>query len=299
MKEGAWDELHIEELLTLQGQGEGKWRSRHGDANSNGRSYGGQLLGQAMMAALMDVPAERAPTMMQFLFMQGAMPDEDVDFQVTALQDGKRFSSRHVRAAQGNGRTVLDAQVTCALPLEAPTHGATSTAPQGEDPEDLPRLGEVEPGLMQDITLLGGYSRDRKPSIDFRIPEPSRQLSPDHMSGRFRFWMRASHPLPDDAAVHAAAFAYLSDWWLNFSSLGLHLRDLRGRQLYISSLNHALWLHRPVRADQWLHVDCTSPCASAGRGLSIGSVHDRQGLQLATMTQECLMAYVNPAPSPP
>jgi acyl-CoA thioesterase II len=97
--------------------------------------------------------------------------------------------------------------------------------------------------------------------------------------------------LPDDPCFHAAAFAYLSDWWLNFSALGLHLRDLNGRQLYISSLNHALWLHRPVRADQWLHVDCTSPCAQAGRGLSIGAVHDAQGRQLASMTQECLMAY--------
>jgi acyl-CoA thioesterase len=194
MPRTAWNALHLEELLTLDAAGEGRWRSRHGDANRNGRSYGGQLLGQAMMAALMDVPAGRAATMMQFLFLQGAMPEEAVDFQVTALQEGKRFSSRHVRGRQGKGRTVLDAQVTCALPLAAPTHAA-------------------------------------------------------------------------------------------------HLRDLNGRKLYISSLNHALWLHRPVRADQWLHVDCTSPCAQAGRGLSIGSVHDQQGRPLATMTQECLMAY--------
>lgn len=112
-----------------------------------------------------------------------------------------------------------------------------------------------------------------------------------HMGGRFRFWMRAARPLPRDPHLHSAAFAYLSDWWLNFASLGLHLRDLGGRQLYISSLNHALWLHRPIQADQWLHVDGHSPCAQAGRGLSIGTVHDRQGHMLASMTQECLMAY--------
>jgi acyl-CoA thioesterase-2 len=291
MSQPAWNERHIEELLALDGLGEGRWRSRHGDANLNGRSYGGQLLGQAMMAALMDVPDGRAASMMQFLFLQGAMPRDPVEFQVTALQEGKRFSSRHVRAAQGNGRTVLDAQVTCALPLDAPAHGTPSSAPVGEQPQDLTAFGEVDPALLQNITLLGGYSQDRKPSIDFRIPDPVRQLSSVHMNGRFRFWMRATQALPDDARIHAAAFAYLSDWWLNFSALGLHLRDLEGRALYISSLNHAVWLHRPFRADQWMHVDCTSPCAAAGRGLSIGAVHDLDGRPLASMTQECLMAY--------
>lgn len=293
MLQPTWNDLDIEALLTLDGLGEGRWRSRHGDPNLNGRSYGGQLLGQAMMAALMDVPADREATLIQFLFLQGAMPEEAVDFDVTVLQEGKRFSSRNVRAAQGNGRTVLDAQVTCAVPLDAPTHASPTTAPPGERPEDLARFDEVDRTTIGDITRLGGYSQDRKPGIEFRIPDPSRQLAETHMNGRFRFWMRTSKALPDDTRLHAAAFAYLSDWWLNFSSLGLHLRDLGGRRLYISSLNHALWLHRPVRADQWLHVDCTSPCAQAGRGLSIGAVHDQQGRMLATMTQECLMAYTS------
>lgn len=291
MPQNVWNELNIEQLLALDDLGSGRWRSRHGDANLNGRSYGGQLLGQAMTAALMDVPAGREASMLQFLFLQGAMPQEPVDYQVTVLQEGKRFSSRHVRAAQGNGRTVLDAQVTCAVPLDAPAHAAPSTAPAGERPQDLIPFGDVDPALVRGITLLGGYSQDHKPSIEFRIPDPSRQLSPTLMNGRFRFWMRATEPLPDDARVQTAAFAYLSDWWLNFSALGLHLRDLDGRALYISSLNHALWLHRPIRADQWLHVDCASPSAAAGRGLSIGAVHDIEGRHLASMTQECLMAY--------
>jgi acyl-CoA thioesterase-2 len=293
MHQVAWDEFHIEALLALEDLGSGRWSSRLGDANRNGRSYGGQLLGQAMRAALMDVPAGRAPTMMQFLFLQGAMPREPVEFRVTVLQEGKRFSSRHVRAAQGNGRTVLDAQVTCASPMDAPDHAAPSTSPAGERPEALATLDEVDPALIRKITLLGGYSQDRKPSIEFRIPDPSAQLSSTRMDGRFRFWMRATCPLPDDARIQAAAFAYLSDWWLNFSALGLHLRTLGDRRLYISSLNHALWLHRPFRADQWMHVQSTSPCASAGRGLAIGAVHDIEGRSLATMTQECLMAYAD------
>ncbi|WP_066266431.1 acyl-CoA thioesterase [Hydrogenophaga palleronii] len=293
MHRSGWNELDIEALLTLGATGPGRWRSRHGDANLNGRSYGGQLLGQAMMAALLEAPEGRDATMMQFLFLKGAMPDEPVDFNVTPLQDGKRFSSRNVRGTQGNGRTVLDAQVTCAPPLDAPTHASPTSAPRGERPEDLPGFDEVDRASIGDITRLGGYSQDRKPGVEFRIPNASQQLAEAQMNGCFRFWMRTSQSLPDDPRLHAAAFAYLSDWWLNFSALGLHLRDLNGRKLYISSLNHALWLHRPVRADQWLHVEAISPCAQAGRGLSIGSVHDLQGRHLATMTQECLMAYTD------
>lgn len=293
MSQVPWDQLHIDDLLALEALGPGRWRSRVGDPNLNGRSYGGQLLGQALRAALMDVPPGREATVMQVLFLQGAMPREPVDFQVTVLQEGKRFSSRHVRAAQGNGRTVLDAQVSCAVPLDGPAHAVPSTSPAGERPEALATLEEVDPTLIHRFAQLGGYSSDRKPSIEFRIPEPSQQLSSIGAGGRFRFWMRTTKPLPDDVRIHAAAFAYLSDWWLNFIALGPYLRDMGARKLYISSLNHALWLHRPLRADQWMHVASTSPCAEAGRGLAIGTVHDLQGRPLASLTQECLMAYAD------
>ncbi len=288
-----WDELDIAQLLTLQPVGPGRWRSLHGDANMNGRSYGGQLLGQAMMAAAIDLPAERAPSAMQFLFLQGAMPEQPVDFEVTELQRGKRFTSRHVRGSQGPGRIVLDAHVTCAVALAAPEHSAPSSAPPGERPEDWPGLDEVDPAVAREITRLGGYSQDRKPSIEFRIPDAGRQLSPASIGNRFRFWMRATKALPDEPHIQAAAFAYLSDWWLNFSSLGLHLRDIGSRNLYIASLNHALWMHRPARADAWMHVDTVSPCSALGRGLSVGSVHDEQGRAVASLTQECLMAYAD------
>jgi len=287
-----WNEQDIEVLLTLDAIAPGQWRTRYGDANNNGRSYGGQLLGQAMMAALSDVPLDRAPTMMQFLFMQGAMPDQALDFTVTPLQDGKRFSSRHVRAVQG-GRMVLDAQVTCALPLDAPAHADHTPAPHGEHPLELPDFASLDLALRLDLQRLGGYSEDHKPSVEFRIPDAARQLSAATATERFRFWMKVRGPLRDEARIHAAAFAYISDWWLNFSSLSMHLRDIGSRKLYISSLNHAIWLHQPLRADEWVHVETVSPCAAIGRGLSVARFHDLGGRFVASGTQECLMAYVD------
>ena len=289
----AWNQGSIEALLALDRTGPDRWRSRHGDPNMNGRSYGGQLLGQAMMAALMDIPAGRPPVMMQFLFLQGAMPHEPIDFQVQVLQEGKRFSSRRVAGTQPGGRTVLDAQVTCAVALEAPEHGEASSAPAGERPEDQPQLDDVPAALLDTIKRLGGYSEDRKPSIEFRIPDAVRQMSAATAVPRFRFWMRATQALPDDGRVRAAAFAFMSDWWLNFSGLAAHLAKARERRFYISSLNHALWLHLPVRPDEWLHVDARSPVAAGGRALSIARIHDQAGRLVASATQESLIAYAD------
>ncbi len=286
-----WDGYDIAALLAVEPIGSSRWRTKYGDANVNGRCYGGQLLGQALSAALMDVPPGREATAMQFLFLQGALPEEAIDLQVTTLQEGKRFSSRHVRGSQANGRIVLDAHATCAQTQDAPSHTSKSVAPADEHPERLPRFDEVDSSLVSGLMPLGGYPDNCEASIDFRVPDPSRQLSASTMDGAFRFWMRTSRGLPDNPRVHAAAFAFLSDWWLNFSSLGLHLRNLGDRRLYVASLNHTLWLHRPFRADQWLHVLSSSQSGANGRALSIGLVHDLDGRHVATITQECLLGY--------
>lgn len=284
--------LTLQDRLTLDGIGPGRWRSRHGDANQNGRSYGGQLLGQAMQAALLEAPADRPATMMQFLFLQGALPDRPIEFAVTQLQHGKRFSSLQVRGTQG-ARTVLDAHVTCALPLPGLEQSEPSSAPAGERPDDLARFEDVPQALRERIALMGGYGRDCNPSVAFRIPEPERQLDGRTAGPRFRYWMKVPQPLPQDARLHASAFAYLSDWWLNFGILAPHLRRAGERGMYISSLNHALWLHQVPQSDAWIHVEASSWHAGHGRGLAVARYHDPQGRHLASATQDCLVTYTD------
>lgn len=286
------DALTLADRLTLKAAGPGRWRSLHGDANQNGRSYGGQLLGQALRAALLEAPAGRAPTMMQFLFLQGAQPDQPIVFDVKRLQDGKRFTSLHVRGTQGE-RTVLDAQVSCALDLPGPSLAEASSAPAGERPEDLVTLAEVPEALRDRLALMGGYGRDCNAAIDFRIPEPLRQIDGATAQRHFRYWMKVPQALPEDAQLHAAAFAYLSDWWLNYCMLSPHLARAGERGMYVSSLNHALWLHAPPRADRWLHVQASNVHAANGRGLAIAQYHDEDGRHIATATQDCLMTYTD------
>lgn len=285
-----WDGMDLDALLGLDTVAPMHYRNRHGDPNENGRSYGGQLLGQAMMAASATVPANRAVTMMQFLFLQGALHDMPLDLHVSVLQDGKRFSSRQVRGSQGDGRVVLDAHVTFALPLASPSHTVATTAE--ETAESLPRLGDVPQVWGRRLMSLGAYDMNVKGCFDFRLADAERVFSRDEP--RVRFWLRASIG-SNSPRLHEGAFAYMSDWWVNYSSLGAHVGELaeEGRRIYIASLNHCIWFHRPFGVDQWLHFDTESARAENGRGLSIARIHDEHGAFVATVAQECLMTYAN------
>lgn len=293
-----WNERDLAQLLTLDEVGPGQFRNRYGDANLNGRSYGGQLLGQAMMAACRTAPPGRSASMMQLLFLQGAVPDQPINFSVTHVQDGKRFASRHVTATQAaSGRRILDAQVTFAVPLDAPSHQAGPRAQ--DDPRGLPTLSHMPAQWEDKLKLISGYSLREKPCMDFRVPDMHSQVAPGAGNSRFRFWLKSLDALPDDPHLHAAAFAYLSDWWLNFSAMNAHTGDLLpGKGIYTSSLNHCIWLHLPLRADAWMHFDCHSPAAADGRGLAIARIHDEAGRLVASATQECLMGYTDGVPRP-
>ncbi|MBR0795350.1 thioesterase family protein [Bradyrhizobium jicamae] len=285
-----WDGADVAALVSLEPVARLRYRSRFGDANLNGRSYGGQILGQAMMAATLSAPEARPAAMLQLLFLRGADPDQRITFDVQALQDGKRFSSRHVIGTQDDGRTILSAQATFCAPQPGPRHAAPF-APS-EDPDRLPDLTMIPEALMAQLRPLGPYSRHIKPCMDFRIPEVERQLSAATAQPRLRFWLKSRQPLAAHSHAQSAVFAYLSDWWLNFSSVGNHLRALQSREpLYLSSLNHCIWFHRAFSPDAWMHVESESPCADGGRGLSIARIHDRDGAMLATAIQETLMVH--------
>jgi acyl-CoA thioesterase-2 len=140
-----------------------------------------------------------------------------------------------------------------------------------------------------------GYRFRENEMFDLRIADAANGVFSDSPRPSLRFWIKARRTLPDDPALHAAVFAYLSDAWLNYTSVGEHVPQLldSGGRLYVASLNHAIWFHRPLRADQWLLFDCVSPSAAAGRSLTAAHVRDAAGLLVATATQESLMAPID------
>jgi acyl-CoA thioesterase-2 len=249
------------------------------------------------MAASMTVPKDRDATALQFMFLQSASPDLAIEFEVTTLQDGKRFASRHVSGWQEGGagagrRVVLDAQVTFAATLAGPEHALPSRA-GAVDPASLLPVQDVSKETADAIWRTVGYPLGSV-AVDMRVDESAQTLGLNSTTAALRFWLRTRDALPDEPALHAAAFAYLSDWWLNFASVGTHVPQLlrEGARLHVASLNHAIWFHRPLRADRWLHLDVQSPSAGRGRGLSIATVHDVEGTLVASATQENLMTPV-------
>lgn len=290
----SWNPDDLEGLLRLAPVGPSTFRSRYACANARGTVFGGQLLAHALMAASMTMPPGRDATALQFMFLQSADPVRPIDFEVTPLQDGKRFASRHVRGTQvadgkSGSRLVLDAQITFAVELPGPSHARPSRA--GDfDPETLPRMEDLPAAAADAVWRTLGYPL-ASPALDLRVGDPAQGLGLGAPDAALSFWLRTRDPLPDDPALQAAAFAFLSDWWLNFAAVGIHVPQLDrdGERLHVASLNHAIWFHRPLRADRWLYFEVQSPCAGRGRGLSIGTIHDIDGVLVASATQESLM----------
>ena len=184
----AWDGQDIRDLLALDEIATNTFRTRYGDANAHGRAYGGQILAQALAAAARTVPVGRVATAMQFMFLQGTLHDQAVDLVVTLLQDGKRFSARHVRGIQGGGRLVFDAQVSYSIPIDAPAHAVAADFGPGE-PESLPTIGDLPPDWASAVAGSVGYQLALKDVLDFRLVAPPPRLRLDAADARLRFWV--------------------------------------------------------------------------------------------------------------
>jgi acyl-CoA thioesterase II len=282
----------IAELLGLTPLAGGGFRSRSGERNEHGRIFGGQLLGQALAAARRTAPVDRQATYLQFLFLAGGLPDRSVDYQVTTLQEGKRFSSRHVRGAQADGRLICDASVSFALPIEGPAFQVPAPEGLALDPDTLPELDAIAVPGAHEVERMTNYEFQPHAAIDFRPAFIEDFNRVNQEEPRMRFFIRLRKPMADDPALHEAAFAYLSDFWINFVACVPHVEAMAqaNARLYVASLNHAIWFHRPLRADEWLFFDCRNPSGAFGRGLSVARVYAKSGELVASATQECLLA---------
>jgi acyl-CoA thioesterase-2 len=290
----AWDGSDVIELLDLAPLADGRLRSRFTERNEHGRIYGGQLLGQTLMAAARTVPADRSATYLQLLFAAGGIPEQAIDYEITVLQDTEQFTSRKVRGVQAGGRVVCDANVSFARLLDAPSHGGPAAGDSGlaTDPYSLPGLKDIDAPEVRDIErTLDIIYRDHS-LIDLRFPFIDDVLHGDSREPRVRFWIRLRSPIGDDPVLHASTFAYISDYWINFAVSIAHARPTAeaGGKLYIASLNHAIWFHAPLRTDGWLLFDSVSPRAALGRGLATARVYAQSGEMVASAAQECLLA---------
>lgn len=254
-----------------------------------GHVFGGQVMGQAVTAVGRTVPEGRRIHSMYSYFLAPGDPAHPIRFEVDALRDGGSFSVRRVLATQP-GRTEEEGErtilaMTASFQEEQEGLEHAEHAPEAPDPEGLPTTAEVLAGIEHPVAE---YWSTQRP-IDIRHVTDPIYLRPDANGGTIdaqMVWMRTLAPVDADPLLHDAILAFASDYTPFEPILRKQGLSWMTPGLKMATIDHAIWWHRHVRADEWLLYVQRSPSASGGRGLTHGQIFDRSGELVATVTQE-------------
>ncbi|XVQ14134.1 acyl-CoA thioesterase [Spirillospora sp. CA-255316] len=249
------------------------------------RVFGGQLLAQALRAATATVSG-KDPHSLHAAFVEAGTPGRTVDLEVDRVRDGRSMSTRRVTVLQ-DGRPRLVATVSFHVGATEPNvHGA---APEVPRPEEMPLLQHWAQSLPDGQRETGRSWIDRPPPLEMRIGEAPTFLGGPSADGPRSHWMRLPRDVGDDRALHAALLAYASDFLLMDMAFRAHPDGSGPGRFTGFSLDHAIWLHRPVRFGRW-HLHTQETIALSGdRGLVRGAIHDMDGHLVASVTQEVLV----------
>lgn len=249
------------------------------------RVFGGQVIGQALYAACKTVE-DRQPHSLHAYFLLAGDPTIPILYEVDRLRDGRSFTTRRVLAIQ-KGEAIFAMSASFQAFEEGYEH--QMPMPDVPMPEELPDREEMRKSVLPNMPPVVRAYYERERPIEIRPVELKRYASAEKMEPKFNVWIRAMQTLPDEPAIHQAVLAYASDLMLLDSSLIAHGRTVFDKNIQGASLDHALWFHRPFRADDWLLYAQDSPSSSGARGFSRGLVFDRQGRLVASVAQEGLI----------
>ena len=277
------DDLH--NLLDLEYIEHNIFRGRSIDIGS-GTVFGGQALAQSLVAAQRTVDEDRVPHSMHGYFILPGDVDAPIVYEIDRLRDGNSFTTRRIVAIQ-HGRAIFNMAASFQTPEEGAEHQAEM--PDVPGPTELPReldlIRAVEDQIPEEVRSF--YTRERP--IEFRPVEPVDPFDPDAKPPAHYVWFRARGPLPDDRLTHQSVLAYASDYGLLSTALRPHGLSFVQPNLQLATLDHALWFHRPVQADEWLLYAMDSPSGSGARGFTRGQIFSEDGRLVASVAQEGLM----------
>jgi acyl-CoA thioesterase-2 len=255
-------------------------------AHSPVRVFGGQVAGQALVAAGRTVPEERKVHSLHAYFIRGGDPSVPIVYEVDRIRDGRSFTTRRVVGVQ-HGKAIFALSASFQKEERGIEHA--EKMPDVPDPESLPTLTE------RVGEHLGKKHVERPRPIDIRYVNdpPWVTRATGERPARNRVWMRADGKLPDEDLLHVCVLTYASDMTLLDSILARHGVYWDLDHVLGASLDHALWFHRPFRADEWFLYDSASPTASGARGLATGRFFAADGTLIATVVQEGLLRVLD------
>jgi acyl-CoA thioesterase II len=250
------------------------------------RVFGGQVAAQALVAAGRTVGDDRPVHSLHAYFLRPGDPNVPIVSEVERIRDGKSFTTRRVVAIQ-HGRAIFNLAASFQVVETGPDH--QMPMPSVPDPDELPTWQQrVEPYLERLGPDLAQWLVRERP-IDSRPVDDPRWLDPTPREPEQDVWIKANGALPTAPLIHECVVAYASDLTLLDTAMFPHAISYREQQYMIASLDHAMWFHRPFRADEWLLYHQTSPSASRARGLAQGSIFCRDGTLAITVIQEGLI----------
>lgn len=250
------------------------------------RVYGGQVIGQALVAASRTVPEDRRAHSLHGYFLRPGDTRVPILYTVDRIRDGRSFTTRRVVAVQ-HGRAIFNMSIS----FHTEESGFDHQMPMPETPQ--PDLLKDERDLRMDWSsqmppeFTDAFNRERP--IDVRPINPMNIFKPEKRPPFQMCWMKSRDPLPDDPRLHQCVLAYLSDWSLLDTATLPHAVSFTQGNLQMASLDHAMWFHRPFRADEWLLYVQDSPSASGARGLNRGLIYSQKGVLVASAAQEGLI----------
>ncbi|HVE98598.1 MAG TPA: acyl-CoA thioesterase II [Mycobacteriales bacterium] len=253
------------------------------------RVFGGQVAAQALVAAGRTVDPGRPVHSLHAYFLRPGDPAVPIVYEVDRIRDGRSFTTRRVVAIQ-HGEAVF--HLSASFHVAEPGLEHQVEMPAAPDPETLPTFAE----RMKPWAAEMGRRFELLRPIDIRyVDDPPRAAREGGATRepRQQVWMRADGRLPDDPLVHVCAVTFASDFTLLDSVLLAHGKAWGRNDIRGASLDHAMWFHRPFRADEWLLYDQESATASGARGLARGHIFSADGRLLVTVVQEGMIRVVD------
>jgi acyl-CoA thioesterase II len=282
----------VVELLDLEQIELDIFRGRSPENERRQRVFGGQVAGQALVAAGRTVPQDRPVHSLHAYFIRPGDPTVPLIYLVDRVRDGRSFTTRRVSSVQ-HGKVIFTLSASFHHPEAGVVHAREM--PDVPPPEDLPTTAE----RME--RLFGEAARDfaAQNPIDIRHVGPltyEAALDPSLRVSHSQVWIRADGELPDDPLLHVCLMTYASDMTLLDSVLLANGLSWADGKTVGASLDHAMWFHRPFRTDQWLLYSQESPVAAGARGLARGELFTRDGKLVVSVMQEGLIRTAERAP---
>lgn len=251
------------------------------------RVFGGQVIGQALVAAQRTVKSDRFVHSLHAYFMRPGDPSVPIIYEVDRIRDGGSFTTRRVVAIQ-HGHAIFSLSSSFQKDEEGLEHAIAMPAGV-PSPDDLLTHKELVKNFIDQVpeNIRRYWQRERP--IEMKPVSLTHYVSREKLPPEQNIWIRTTGEVPDDRALQAAVLAYLSDMTLLDTATFAHGRAVFDPDLQVASLDHAMWFHRPNRLDDWLLYSQDSPSSSGSRGFTRGALYARDGTLVASVAQEGLV----------